>query len=118
MAARGEGPVIAVGRDGPLRTPRTPDAPGAPVCAGWRARARSWARGAGPGPFAEEIMIRTVVLGSIDTAEAAQRHADLVIEPEVEAVGMTEFDRIDEIRRGGPARRREPGAAKRRRSGR
>ena len=39
-------------------------------------------------------MMRTVVLGSIDTAEAARRHADLVIEPAVQAIGMMAFDQL------------------------
>ena len=39
----------------------------------------------------------TILLGSIDTAEAAQRYADVVIEPAVAGVGLLEWDRIDDM---------------------
>jgi predicted acylesterase/phospholipase RssA len=52
-------------------------------------------------------MTRSVVLGSIDTAEAARKHADVVIAPAVQGIGLTEFDRIGEIRSQGSAAARE-----------
>jgi predicted acylesterase/phospholipase RssA len=45
----------------------------------------------------ERAMFRTLVLGSIDTSEVADRHADLVIEPEVSGHGLTDFGRIDRL---------------------
>ena len=48
-----------------------------------------------------EIVVRTITLGSIDTVEASQRHADLVIRPSVGDVGMVGFERIDDLRRAG-----------------
>ena len=47
------------------------------------------------------------MLGSIDTAEAASKHADVVIAPAVQGVGLTEFDRIGEIRGQGSAAARD-----------
>ncbi len=60
-----------------------------------------------PLPSFRETMTRTVVLGSIDTTEAANRHADLVIAPAVQGIGLTEFRRIDEIRVQGAKAARE-----------
>lgn len=54
-----------------------------------------------PLPSFRETLTRTIVLGSIDTAEAAQRHAHLVIAPAVQGIGLTEFDRVAEIRAQG-----------------
>jgi NTE family protein len=48
-----------------------------------------------------EIVVRTITLGSIDTVEASQRHADLVIRPAVSDVGMVGFERIDDLRHAG-----------------
>jgi NTE family protein len=48
-----------------------------------------------------EIVVRTITLGSIDTVEESQRHADLVIRPAVGDVGMVGFERIDDLRRAG-----------------
>jgi predicted acylesterase/phospholipase RssA len=40
-------------------------------------------------------------MGSVDTAEAARRHADLVILPEDDGVGLFEFHMIDTMREAG-----------------
>jgi predicted acylesterase/phospholipase RssA len=40
-------------------------------------------------------------MGSVDTAEAARRHADLVILPEDDGVGLFEFHMIDAMREVG-----------------
>lgn len=55
-----------------------------------------------------EVVVRTLTLGSIDTVEASQRHADLVIRPAVEGVGVVDFERIDELRRAGREAARAP----------
>jgi predicted acylesterase/phospholipase RssA len=54
-----------------------------------------------PLPSFGETLTRTIVLGSIDTAEAAHRHANVVIAPAVQGIGLTEFERIKEIRAQG-----------------
>jgi NTE family protein len=80
MARTGEGPVIAVD-----------------VTARYDAAAR---------PGIRETLLRTLVLGSSDTALAAQAHADAVIEPDVAGIGMLDFSRLDElVRRGREAAR-------------
>ncbi|MBD0282633.1 MAG: patatin-like phospholipase family protein [Thermoleophilaceae bacterium] len=90
MAADGEGPIIAsdvtARFEPPRRRPRHD----------LLQRAREALTGIGaPVPLGfREIMMRTVVLGSIDTAEAARRHADVVIEPAVQAIGLMAFDQL------------------------
>jgi NTE family protein len=74
MSASGEGPVIAVD----VTARFSPPPPGMRM--GIR-----------------DILLRTLTLGASDTAEAAQRHADLVIEPDVSGVGMLEFARLDDL---------------------
>jgi NTE family protein len=109
MAARGEGPIIAVDVSSRFQPP-TRDAVGSGrprlraltgvlrrAIIGWDA----------PLPSFPETITRTVVLGSIDTAEVAQEHADAVIAPAVQGIGLTEFDRISEIRAQGAAAARE-----------
>jgi predicted acylesterase/phospholipase RssA/CRP-like cAMP-binding protein len=105
MATRGEGPVIAVDVSSRFEPPsRGAIARGRPGLRGLRERVRraivGWDT---PLPSFPETLTRTVVLGSIDTAEAAQKHADIVIAPAVQGVGLTEFRRIGEIRAQGAA---------------
>jgi NTE family protein len=109
MAGRGEGPVVAVDvtnryqaptrRAGGVRRPRLErlSARARRAVIGWDAALPS---------FMETVM-RSVVLGSIDTAEAAQQHAELVIAPSVQGIGLTEFGRLDELRAQGAAATRE-----------
>ncbi len=90
MAASGEGPIVASDVSArfevPERLPRRDRIE----------RLRETVTGVGaPVPFGvREIMMRTVVLGSIDTAEAAQSHADVVVEPAVETIGLMAFDQL------------------------
>lgn len=51
-------------------------------------------------------MARALLLGSVDTAEAARTHADLVITPQNDGVGMLEFHQLDRMRDavGGPTK--------------
>ena len=44
-----------------------------------------------------ETVVRSILLGSVDTAEAAQRYADVVIEPSVAGVGLLEWNRVDDM---------------------
>ena len=45
--------------------------------------------------------MRTLTLGSVDTAAAAQRYADLVVAPRDIGAGMLEFHLLDELRAEG-----------------
>jgi NTE family protein len=109
MAARGEGPVFAVDVSSRFEPPtRRAGGTGRPGLRGLSARLRraiiGWDT---PLPSFGETLTRTVVLGSIDTAEAAQKHADIVIAPAVQGIGLVEFGRIAEIRAQGAAAARE-----------
>jgi NTE family protein len=95
MAQMGEGPIIAVDvkatfdparGDGsqPARAPRAPRT-----------------------PTIGETLMRVLLLGSSDTSEAARRHADLLIKPTAEGVGLLEFHQIDAAREAGRAAARE-----------
>lgn len=83
MAATAEGPVIAV--DVTTRFE-----------ANWRTNGDE---GALPGFV--ETLTRALLLASTDTAEAARAHADLVITPHNEGVGMLEFHQLDRLRESG-----------------
>lgn len=110
MAARGEGPVLAVDVSSRFEPPTRGAGGGAgrPGLRRLSARVRraiiGWDT---PLPSFGETLTRTVVLGSIDTGEAAQKHADVVIAPKVQGIGLVEFGRIEEIRRQGAAAARE-----------
>ena len=97
MAGSGQGPVVAsdvTGRMGVLRP--------API------RPR-WAKLAGPVrraltgsdtalPRLGETVVRTVMVGATDTVAAAREHADLVITPDVDGVGLLDWKRLDSVR--------------------
>jgi predicted acylesterase/phospholipase RssA len=101
MASTGEGPVIAVdvtGRMGEFRKPVRPGIArlGRPV--------RRYLTGTeAEVPRLGETVVRTVTVGSSDTAEAARRHADLVIQPQVEGVGLLDWRQLDAVIEGGRA---------------
>jgi predicted acylesterase/phospholipase RssA len=57
----------------------------------------------GPVPSIKETLIRSIVLGSGDTAMIAQQHADLVITPDIHGIALTDWARIDEMREAGRA---------------
>jgi NTE family protein len=97
LAATGEGTVIASDVTAQFQVTRRSRA------AARRARFRETVLGLGHEvPLRlPEVVVRTITLGSIDTVEASQRHADLVIRPAVEGVGVVDFDRIDDLRRAG-----------------
>ncbi len=105
MAAEGEGPVIAsdVSARFDPSAHRHRGRPGTPA-----ARLRAWLVGSDVAlPTFSETIIRSIVLGSVDTAAHAQRHADLVIEPRVEGIGLLEWKRIEEMRAAGRAAAKE-----------
>ena len=49
-------------------------------------------------PRVGETLLRTMALGSIDTVGAGERHADLVIAPQIEGVRMLEWQKLDHSR--------------------
>lgn len=96
MARAGEGPVIAVdvtGRMGQFKRPQRP----AFVRAG-RPLRRMLTGSETEIPRLSETIVRTVMVGSIDTVTAARLHADLVITPRVDGVGLMDFDALSRVR--------------------
>ncbi len=95
MARMGEGPIIAVdvkatfdsGRDGTPPQPASPRPERVPTIG--------------------ETLTRVLLLGSTNTSESARRHADLVIKPRAEGVGLLEFHQIDAAREAGRVAARE-----------
>jgi len=96
MADMGEGPIIAVdvkaaferSQNGPAAAGGSGDRPPRP-------------------PSLGETLTRVLLLGSQNTSEAARRHADLVIKPRAEGVGLLEFHQLDTAREAGRAAARE-----------
>jgi predicted acylesterase/phospholipase RssA/CRP-like cAMP-binding protein len=110
MARSGEGPVIAVDVTGPIggqlgRARR-------PGIERLRRQVRRMLIGSeAPLPRLGETIVRSVTVGSIDTVRAARLHADLVITPHVEGVGLMEWDALPRVRElGRDAARRALGS--------
>jgi predicted acylesterase/phospholipase RssA len=90
MADMGEGPIIAVdvkatserSKNGSASARERDDRPPRP-------------------PSLGETVTRVLLLGSQNTAEAAQRYADLVIKPRADGVGLLEFHQLDAAREAG-----------------
>ncbi len=100
MARTGEGPVIAVdvtGRTGQFgRTQR------AGVARLGRPVRRALTGSEAEIPRLGETIVRTLTVGSIDTVAAARLHADVVINPRVEGIGLMDwkaFPRVVELGR-------------------
>jgi NTE family protein len=86
MASKGEGPVIAVdvtGRMGGVSRAGRP--------ALGRAVRRVLTGDDAHIPHLGETIIRTLTVGSVDTVAAARKHADLVIAPEVDGIGLMDW---------------------------
>jgi EmrB/QacA subfamily drug resistance transporter len=93
MADMAEGPIIAVDvKATPQHLVKGPEG--------------SRARDDRP-PSLGETFTRLLLLGSQNTTEEARRHADLVITPRAEGVGLFEFDQLDTAREVGRAAARE-----------
>ncbi len=88
MADLGEGPIVAV--DVKASVGATNHRNRLPV-----------QRGSERPPSLGETLTRVLLLGSANTSEAARRHADLVIEPRAEGVGLLEFHQLDAAREAG-----------------
>jgi predicted acylesterase/phospholipase RssA len=99
MAASGEGPVVASDVSARFQPPAMrPQRGRRPRTAWLAAKLRGWVVGTDallPG-FGETV-VRSILLGSTDTAEAAARYADVVIEPAVAGVGLLAWDRTDDM---------------------
>ena len=104
MAATGEGPVIAV--DVTNRFEPTAMGQATPRRGRLRRGSRS-ENGDTPLPGLAETLTRALMLGSVDTAEIARTHADLVITPQNNDVGMLEFHQLDRMREEGRRAARE-----------
>jgi len=96
MAAANEGPVIAVDVSGRVGGFGQGGRPGLERFR--RPLRRLLTGGEAELPRLGETVVRTVTVGSIDTAEAARRHADLVIQPEVDGIGLLDWKRLDRVR--------------------
>jgi predicted acylesterase/phospholipase RssA/CRP-like cAMP-binding protein len=99
MAASGEGPVIAVDVTGEIGNFRKPVRPGIERLG---SPFRRYLTGSEADlPRLAETIVRTLTVGSADTAEAARRHADLVIQPDVGGVGLLDWRQLDHVKRSG-----------------
>jgi NTE family protein len=99
MAASGEGPVIAVDVTGEVGSFRKPVRPGIERLG---SPFRRYLTGSEADvPRLAETIVRTLTVGSADTAEAARRHADLVIQPNVGGVGLLDWRQLDYVRQSG-----------------
>jgi NTE family protein len=94
MAATAEGPVVAVDVGRRFIQPA----------------ARRFRRGTPALPPLKETLARSIVLGSIDAANRARTHADVVIEPATGNCGMLDFSRLDEMVEAGRAAVQDPAA--------
>jgi predicted acylesterase/phospholipase RssA/CRP-like cAMP-binding protein len=95
MARTGEGPVIAVdatGRTGSFKRRQRPAVArlGRPV-------RRILTGSEAEIPRLGETILRTVTVGSIDTAAAARLHSDLVITPQVEQIGLMDWKALPRV---------------------
>jgi NTE family protein len=112
MARRAEGPVIAVDvsmRDGQMTST------GRPRLEPFKRRLRHLMTGSErPVPRLSETILRTIALGSSDTVATAMQHADLVISPRVDGVGLLDWKQLPRSREIGREAARaalEPGRA-------
>lgn len=101
MAANGEGPVIAVDVTGQIGGFQKPVRPGIDRIS--RPVRRYLTGREAEVPRLAETIVRTVTVGSADTAEAARRHADLVIQPDVAGVGLLDWRQLDGVAEAGRA---------------
>ncbi len=99
LAASRAGPVIASDVTAQFQVARRDSADEV----GARARVRAAVLGLGAGvPLRlHEVVMRTITLGSLDTVAVGQQHADLLITPDVRAVGMVAFDQLARLREAG-----------------
>jgi NTE family protein len=105
MARTGEGPVIAVdvtGRAGesrPTARPRLRRISGA--------TRRLLTGSEVPIPRLAETIVRTVLVGSADTVASARLHADMVISPASDGIGLMDWEALSHVRELGRAAARQ-----------
>jgi predicted acylesterase/phospholipase RssA len=96
MARTGEGPVIAVDVAGGVGRFQRAGRPGQALLARPVRRALTGSEAEVPG--LSETLVRTLTVGTVDTVAAARLHADLVITPQVDGIGLTEWRAIGRAR--------------------
>ena len=102
MARRAEGPIIAVDVSQRFGMPRPARRPG---LEGMARRMRRVVTGSEERvPRLPETISGSIALGSSDTVNAALQHADLVISPRVEGVGMLDWGELAAGARDRPPR--------------
>ena len=106
MADMGEGPVIAVDVKASFDRPAEGDGRAGTAGPESNGASRSQRRSERP-PSLGETLTRVLLLGSANTSDAARRHADLIIKPRAEGVGLLEFTQLDAAREAGRAAARE-----------
>jgi NTE family protein len=105
MADLGEGPIIAVDVKASFERPVPDGRRGVELTAvAPPAEPRSAAERP---PSLGETLTRVLLLGSENTANTAQRYADLIIKPRADGVGLLEFHQLDAAREAGRAAARE-----------
>ena len=105
MAQRPEGPIIAVDvsqRAGPIAPTSRPRLEHVA-----RRVRRGLAGSEEPVPRLRETLMRTMALGSSDTVAAGMRHADIVISPRVEGLGLLDWKNLPRAREAGRVAARE-----------
>ena len=106
MADMGEGPVIAVDVKASFDRPAGGEGHAATAGPESNGASRSRRHSERP-PSLGETLTRVLLLGSANTSDAARRHADLIIKPRAEGVGLLEFTQLDAAREAGRAAARE-----------
>jgi predicted acylesterase/phospholipase RssA len=96
MAELGEGPIIAVDVKATFERP-----------AGAAKRAGEGDNGPLRTPSLGETLTRLLLIGSSNTSRAAERYADVIINPRTEGVGLLEFHQLDAAREAGRVAARE-----------
>jgi NTE family protein len=95
MARTGEGPVVAVDVTGRMALPGGSRRPGlARVGRGFR---RALTGSDAAIPRLGETIVRTLTVGSVDTLAAARLHADLVITPAVDGIGLMDWKALPRV---------------------
>ena len=95
MARSGEGPVIAVDVTGRMGQFKRAERPG--LARVGRPIRRALTGSDEEIPRLGETIVRTVTVGSIDTVAAARLHADLLITPRIEGIGMLEWKALPRV---------------------